>query len=308
MHAVPGWRDLPPDFRGASLALGNFDGVHRGHVAVLNAALDAGAHIGAPGAAAVFDPHPRAYFQPDAPPFRLMSAAQRDRALAAAGLTRVHVLPFDADLAAMTPETFVNQVLVEGLGAKNVAVGADFRFGAGRAGDGPLLARLCAQAQVGCVLVRPLGAADEKYASSGVRAALRAGEPERAAAILGRPWAIEGAVQQGDQRGRLLGFPTANIGLGDYLRARFGVYVVDVQCEAIGLRARGVANLGERPTVGGTEARLEVHVFDFDGDLYGRTLDVALVSFLRGERRFDGLGALKAQIAEDAARARSFPA
>ena len=305
MRVYHGHQSLPDHARGAVAALGNFDGVHRGHRAVLDLAIALGRALGAPAGAAVFTPHPRQVFAPDAPAFRLMSDAQRVRALDAAGAALVHHIGFDKRLAAMSPEAFVADVLHTGLGLRGVVTGADFCFGKGRAGSAADLQALCAERGIETRIAEAVTDKGEsgKISSSGVRNALREGRPEEAAALLERPFAIEGMVFKGDQRGRLLGFPTANIALGDYLRPAFGVYATRSRLPG-GAVAPGVANLGRRPTVDGHSERLEVHLFDYDGDLYGQVIETELVSFIRGERKFDGLEALKAQIAADSARAR----
>ncbi|MFC4724754.1 bifunctional riboflavin kinase/FAD synthetase [Glycocaulis abyssi] len=290
-------------------ALGNFDGVHAGHRAVLDVARNLADRIGSMPVAAVFSPHPRRLFRADEPPFRLMSDAQRERALLAAGAQRVDTIRFDAPLAAMTPEAFVRDVLVGQLALDGVVTGADFCFGKGRAGNAETLKSLGAQYGL-AVDIAPTLIADDleehgKFSSSAVRNALREGDVAAAAGLLGRPWAIEGEVAHGDKRGRTLGFPTANIPLGDYLRPKAGVYAVCAKLPGHAEPVGGVANIGKRPTVEGTEERLEVFFFDFSGDLYGKTLEVELIGFIREERRFDGLDALKNQIALDSDEARA---
>lgn len=304
MRLIHGWSGLSGADRGAALALGNFDGVHRGHRQVIADAAAAATRLAAPLGVITFEPHPRRWFQPDADPFRLTTLEQQGRALAALGVERLHVLPFGAELAAMGDEAFAREVLAEGLGARHVAAGFDVTFGAGRTGDPDALRRYGARYGFGVSIAERIDAPDgEKLSSSAVRDALSAGDPARAATILGRPFAIEGEVQHGDKRGRLLGTPTANVPLGEYVRPMFGVYAT--RSRVGGTEYAGVANLGNRPTVGGTQARLEVWLFGFDGDLYGRTLETALIAFIRPERKFDGLDALKAQIALDADAARS---
>jgi riboflavin kinase/FMN adenylyltransferase len=306
INAYYGHDALPDAARGAVVALGNFDGVHKGHAAVMAQAVELARQLGAPAGAAVFSPHPRRVFAPDTPPFALMNDAQRVRALAESGAQIVHHIAFDRALASMSPDAFVETVLHAGLGLKGVVTGADFCFGQGRAGSVYDLERLCAErgieARVAEAVV--IDGAPDKISSSAVRFALREGQPDVAAALLGRPFAIEGEVFTGDQRGRTLGFATANIRLGDYLRPAFGVYATRSHL-ADGRPVPGVANLGKRPTVDGLSERLEVHLFDFSGDLYGQTLETELVHFIRGERKFDGLDALKAQIAADSAAART---
>jgi riboflavin kinase/FMN adenylyltransferase len=296
---------LPDAARGAVVALGNFDGVHRGHAAVIGQAAVLAKTLDAPAGAAVFSPHPRRVFAPDTPPFALMTNAQRVRALAAEGAQIVHHIAFNRALAAMSPDAFVDEVLHAGLGLKGVVTGADFCFGKGRAGSAYDLQTLCAARGIETRIAEAVSASGdaEKISSSAIRNALREGRPEVAAALLGRPFAIEGEVFTGDQRGRLLGFPTANVALGDYLRPAFGVYATRSRLSD-GRWVPGVANLGRRPTVDGHSERLEVHLFDFQGDLYGETIETELVAFIRPEQKFDGLDALKAQIAADSDSAR----
>jgi riboflavin kinase/FMN adenylyltransferase len=304
IRRVHDWRGLAPGDQGACAAFGNFDGVHLGHQQVIAAAKAAADRLGAPLGVISFEPHPRRWFQPAAAPFRVMSVNQQARALAELGVDIFYVLPFGAELAGMSAPDFARGVLHESLRVRHVAVGFDVTFGKGRTGSGETLVELGRVCGFGVsVVARVDDAHGVKLSSSAVREALQAGRPEQAAAILGRPFAIEGVVAAGDQRGRLLGFPTANIELGDYVRPTFGVYAVVTRLPD-GREVKGVANLGRRPTVGGTVERLEAHLFDFAEDLYGQTVETALISFLRPEQRFDSLDALKAQIAEDAAAAR----
>jgi len=306
MHIVHGYTDLPDDLPARpTLALGNFDGVHRGHQAVISAARSA--RPDAPLAVATFDPHPRSFFAPGSPPFRLTRLPEKIRKLAALGVETCYVLPFDAALSAMTPEDFVSTVLMENLGVSAVTVGGDFRFGAKRAGNTDTLQALGQRHGFGVTALDSV--ADEEgalFSSSSARAALRGGKPEEATAILGEPHRIRGIVEQGDQRGRKLSFPTANLPLDDILAPKFGVYAVKVEImdgphEGI---VSGVANIGLRPTFEKTVPILEAHLFDFDGDLYGAEIAVALLSFIRPERKFDGLEALTMQIAADVETAR----
>lgn len=293
---------VPPGARGASLALGNFDGVHRGHQAVVAAAA---AHDLAL-MAAVFEPHPRRFFRPDAPPFLLQTSAQRARALAELGVVVLHEIRFDRALADMTDAAFVQDILVARLGVKHVAVGFDFRFGHDRMGDGASLKRLCAAAGVTVDIVDAVDDTrhEGKVSSTAVREALQAGDPATAADLLGRPWAIEGVVIDGFKRARGIGFPTANVGLGDYVRPLYGVYATMTDVGDGQWRA-GVSNCGVKPTVGGVaEPLLETHIFDFDGDLYGKRAETRLLHFLRPEQKFENFEALTKQIAEDSAHAR----
>lgn len=300
--------DMPRDARGAWTALGNLDGVHLGHQAVLAAACARARAAGLTAAAAVFEPHPRRFFQPQSAPFRLQSNSQRARALHAAGAAIVFQVPFDATLAAMNDADFCRIILQERLGVAGVAVGFDFCYGANRMGDAASLARHGAAFGFDAVIVDAVDDAahpDHKVSSSAIRAAIAEGDMAEAARLLGRPWAIEGTVIAGFQRGRTIDFPTANIDLADYARPAFGVYAVRADL-GDGVWRAGVANCGVKPTVAGDSAPLlEAHLFDFAGDLYGRTLEVQLLHFLRPERKFDSFAALTAQIAADANQARA---
>jgi riboflavin kinase/FMN adenylyltransferase len=293
----------PPGARGVAVALGNFDGVHLGHQAVVRAA----AAQSLPLSAAVFEPHPRRYFQPDAPPFRLQSQGQRARALEALGVQILHVLAFDRAMADRGDAEFAREILVDRIGAAHVAVGFDFRFGHDRVGDAARLQALGAQYGFS---VEVVDAVDDsrhagKVSSSEIRAAVQAGDADRAASLLGRPWAIEGAVIDGFKRARGIGFPTANVGLADYVRPRFGVYATRTDT-GDGVWRAGVSNIGVKPTVGGvSEPLVETHVFDWSGHLYGRTVETQVLKFLRPEQKFESFEALTAQIAQDADEARA---
>ncbi len=294
---------MPAEARGASVALGNFDGMHLGHAAVIHAAR--AARPDAPLAALTFEPHPRAFFRPDDPPFRLTLAAERARLLAALGVELLFEMPFDREFSLISAEDFVAEVLHGGLGARHLACGPDFAFGHRKGGDAALLAGRAGALDIGVSVVTPVADAAGPISSSRIRRALQDGYPEHAATGLGRPWAVTGIVAHGDKRGRTIGFPTANVALGRLLEPARGVYATRIALPD-GTHCDGVANIGRRPTVNaGPESRLEVHLFDYAGDLYGAEIAVALHTFLRGERKFAGLDALRAQIAEDAAQARA---
>ena len=300
------WREGPAAWQGGVVALGNFDGVHRGHQTLIaEAARQAGA-LGAPLVALTFEPHPRGFFVPDTGPFRLTLARAKRRLLADYGVQAVLAQHFDAGFAALSADAFLDEVLVKGLGTRHVVCGYDFTFGARRGGNVERLRAEGAARGVGVTVLEPVMREGEIYSSTRIREALRAGMVKEAAELLGHPWEIEGTVELGDQRGRTIGFPTANVALGEHLRPRFGVYAVRVVVE--GDESQGwrdaVANLGKRPTFGKLQENFEVHLFDFAGDLYGKTLRVALVDFIRPEMKFAGLDALKAQIAADGAAAR----
>ena len=305
VEIVTDWRGLPDALKGAAVAIGAFDGVHRGHQAVIAQARAAAERLGAPLAVVSFDPHPRRWFQPEAAPFRLMTSAQMARALGPLGVDRLYLLPFDTDMAAMTDETFARQVLSDGLGIRHAAVGFDFTYGKGRTGSPEGLRRHGETLGFGVTVVDRIDDPDGlKLSSSGVREALKAGDMTRAAASLGRPFAIEGEVIHGDKRGRAIGVPTANVRMGDYMRPAYGIYATRTRLPD-GRVVDGVANLGVRPMFEIDQPLLEVWLFDFDGDLYGQTIETELVAYLRGEMRFDGLEALKVQIDADAVAARA---
>jgi len=297
------WTGLPTEARGATVAMGNFDGVHKGHRAVIDTARAA---CDAPLGILTFEPHPRQYFAPDAPPFRLMNAEARANRLCRLGVRQLYELPFGAVLAGLTPECFAREVLVEGLGIAHVTVGADFCFGKDRAGTAETLQELGRSMGFGVTIVPLVGAAEGEYSSTAIRQALADGRTHEAERMLGHWHRIEGEVVHGDKRGRDFGWPTANMRLENLHLPRLGVYavLVDVLTGPNRMSCQGVASLGVRPMFGRNAPNLEVHLFDFSGDLYGEHLSVALVDFLRDEARFDSVDALIAQIASDAEDAR----
>ncbi len=304
IEVIRGWRDLPAGQRGAAVAIGAFDGVHRGHQAVIANAREAAQAIGAPLGVVSFDPHPRRWFQPDAAPFRLMTPTQMATALEPLGVERLYLLPFDAEMAAMTDEGFARTVLAGGLGIRHAAVGFDFTFGKGRTGSPEALTGYGRELGFTVSVAERHDDADGlKLSSSAVREALKAGDMDRAAAILGRPFAIAGEVIHGDKRGRTIGVPTANVDVSDYMRPAYGVYATRTRLPD-GRVIDGVASLGVRPMFAVETPLLEVWLFDFDEELYGQTIETQLIAFLRPEMAFDGLEALKVQIDRDAAAAR----
>ena len=304
MRVIDRWRGLNPDAQGAATALGSFDGVHRGHRAVIASAAAAARRLGAPLGVVTFEPHPRRLFSPDAEPFRLTNPAQQARALADLGVERLYRLPFDAELAALSDEAFAQEVLAEGLGVRHVSAGADISFGHGRTGSPAALKAYGQKFGFEVSIVSLVEDGGAKCSSSAIRQALTDGRPEDATELLGRPFAIEGVVVHGDHLGRTIGFPTANMSLGDYVRPKPGIYAARTRlCD--GREIAGVAYIGRRPTVNGVDERLEVNLFDFDEDLYGHTLETDLVAFIRGDQKFDGLDALVAQMNRDCAAARA---
>jgi len=291
------WRSVPATWKGGAVALGNFDGVHRGHQTLLAQTVAEASALGAPVVALTFEPHPRRFFVPDTGPFRLTLPPAKLRLLAQYGVQAVLAQRFDAAFAALSAETFIADVLLAGLGARHVVCGYDFTFGTRRSGN---VERLRAEGKTrgfGVTVLEPVTREGEIYSSTRIREALRAGWVTEAVGLLGHSWEIEGTVELGDQRGRTIGFPTANVALGEHLRPRFGVYAARALVD--GTWRNGVTNLGRRPTFGKLQENFEVHLFDFTGDLYGQTLRVALVDFIRPEMKFAGLDALKAQIAAD---------
>jgi riboflavin kinase/FMN adenylyltransferase len=299
--------DIAPEHRGAVVAIGNFDGVHRGHRAVIEAAKAIARAEAAALGVLTFEPHPRAVLAPPGKPFRLTPFRVKALALKALGVERLHLLRFTPALAAKPPETFIRDVLLAGIGARHLVVGEDFAFGKARAGNAALLRQVAGEAGIGVTLIAPQGEGMTKYSSSNARRLVTAGEVGAAAGILGRWFEIEGRVKTGDRRGRTLGFPTANVGLAGLLHPVAGVYALFAGAtQGTGIEWwPAVGNLGRRPTFGGEEERLEVHLFDFSGDLYGRRVCFRFVARLRAERKFDGLEALKAQIALDCRDARA---
>jgi riboflavin kinase/FMN adenylyltransferase len=303
MERLDGGSGVPQALRGGVVALGNFDGFHKGHQAVVGRAVARARAEGRPALVATFDPHPVRHFRPDAPPFRLTSLDQRQRLFAQAGADAMIVFGFDRELAATDAEIFVAKRLLGLIGTVGVVTGEDFTFGRGKAGNVEVLARLGAEHGFSVDAVGAVEEDGEPISSSRIRDALKAGDCDTAARLLTRPFAIEGVVEHGDKRGRTLGYPTANLSLGNYLRPRFGIYAVRGRLPG-GEVVTGAASLGIRPTFDPPKELLEPYFFDFAGDLYGQTIEVELVSFLRPEEKFAGLDALKGQMAADCAEAR----
>jgi riboflavin kinase/FMN adenylyltransferase len=294
---------VPDTLRGSIVALGNFDGFHLGHQAVVRRAVDRGFHERRPVIVATFEPHPVRLFKPDVPPFRLSTLDQRQELFAHAGADAMLVFEFDAALAAMDADSFVAEMLGERLGTAGVVTGDDFSFGKGRSGDVALLKRVGEAHGIAAEAVPQILVDGVRVSSGRIREALIAGDAATATRMLSRPYAIAGLVQPGDKRGRELGYPTANLALGDNQRPRYGIYAVRVR-PGDGSEHPGVASLGVRPTFEPPTELLEAHLFDFDGDLYGRTIEVALHAFIRDEAKFDTMEALTAQMREDEAEAR----
>jgi riboflavin kinase/FMN adenylyltransferase len=284
--------------RGGVIALGNFDGFHAGHQAVVGRAVRHAKDEGRPAIVATFDPHPVRFFKPDVPPFRLTTLAQRLELFGAAGADAMLVLPFDATLAATTAEDFITELLLDRYGAAGVVTGADFTFGRGRGGDVVTLADHARRLGFFTEMVAPVDDSEEVVSSSRIRDALRSGDCATATRLLTRPFTVRNVVQHGDKNGRLLGFPTANLDMGNYLRPRYGIYAVTGRLPD-GRILKGAANLGIRPSFDPPKELLEPHFFDFAEDLYGQEIDVAFHAFIRPEAKYDGMDALMAQIAKD---------
>lgn len=299
---------VPEPLRGAVIALGNFDGFHRGHQAVAGEAIRWAQGLGRPSIIATFDPHPVRFFKPDVPPFRLTTLEQRQELYLAAGATAMLVFHFDAELAGTSAEDFIQRILIDRFGAHGVVTGGDFTFGKGAKGNVALLRSLGSELGLQSRVVDPVaqGGPDGKsvVSSSRIRAALRDGDPQLAAQLLTRPFAIRGIVEHGDKRGRIIGYPTANLTLESYLRPKYGIYAVTGRILATGEMLKGAANIGIRPQFEPPKELLEPFFFDFSGDLYGQEIEVAFHHYLRGEAKFDSLEALMAQMDADCEQAR----
>ncbi|MDA5193940.1 bifunctional riboflavin kinase/FAD synthetase [Govanella unica] len=302
------YEDIPPQLRGGVVALGNFDGFHRGHQAVIRTAAAEAELLHAPLWVFTTEPHPRAFFRPGDPPFRLTPLRAKTHCLETFGVDNMLVLPFDPALSGMLAQDFVIEVLIGGLGIKHAVVGYDYRFGKGRGGGVDVLRQMGGMEHFGVTIVAPITEEDGStapvvYSSSVIRRALQDGQVRAATEALGHWWFIDGHVLEGDKRGRTIGFPTLNLSMDDYLLPAFGVYAVRVVLPT-GNVVEGVANIGRRPTFDKADVTLEVHLFDFTGDLYGQVVSVEIVDFIRPEQKFAGLDELKAQIAKDSVRAR----
>lgn len=301
MEIVREWRDRPPVTRGTVMAIGNFDGVHRGHQALLARACDIAQARGLKPAVMMFEPHPRSFFQPDRPFFQLTPLPRKLKLMELFGIEVAAVVNFDGALAALSAEAFVNEVLVDGLGIAHAVAGYNFFFGKGRGGNPQVLQELGAGAGVGVEIVEAAGAAGETFSSTRARETLAEGDPRGAAEVLGYWWRVIGTVTGGAGRGRSLGFPTANITLSDGQALRHGIYAVRVH-EAGAVR-HGAAYLGTRPTFDNGPAVLETFLLDYDGDLYGKTLEVEFIDYLRDDARFPDADSLVEQMRIDCEKA-----
>ena len=308
MHVFHGFDHVPRELRGAALAIGNFDGVHRGHQALLERARERAGASTRHGAAhlsgvMIFEPHPREFFHPERPHFRLTTLAQKLALFERFGLDMAVVIPFDKRLAGLSADDFVEQVLVAGLGVRHVVIGYDFLFGRARAGSAADMQRAGAEMGFGVSVIGPVGDGGEVFSSSAIRSEIALGDVRGAAEMLGHWWSVQGRVVGGHKLGTGMGFPTANIHLARSITLAHGIYAVFVGLQD--KRHLGAAYLGTRPTFDNGLPVLEIFLLDFNGDLYGREIDVAFVEFIRGDMRFDGMEALKVQMAADCAKART---
>jgi riboflavin kinase/FMN adenylyltransferase len=302
MIRLDGHQRIDDPLRGGVIALGNFDGFHAGHQAVVGRAVRHAKDEGRPAIVATFDPHPVRFFKPDVAPFRLTTLDQRQQLFAAAGADAMLVLPFDATLAGTTAEDFIAGLLLDRYGAAGVVTGSDFVFGKGRGGDVVTLAEHARAHGFFTEMVAPVDDSEDAISSSRIREALQAGDCATATRLLTRPFTVRNIVQHGDKNGRLLGFPTANLEMGQYLRPRYGIYAVTGRLLSEGPGGRtlkGAANLGIRPSFDPPKELLEPHFFDFAEDLYGQEIDVAFHAFIRPEAKYDSMDALMTQIAAD---------
>ncbi|MBC7101855.1 MAG: bifunctional riboflavin kinase/FAD synthetase [Parvibaculum sp.] len=306
MQIIRHHEHIAPGLRGAVYALGNFDGVHLGHQQVIGKAAAIAAEMGVPLGVLVFEPHPQQFFFPDRPFFRLTPFRAKARLLDRLGVDILAALPFDEKMSQRLAPEFVHDVLIDGFHAVHVVAGYDYRFGKGRAGDAAALSYMGEVEGFGVSIVEEVQEDGVTFSSTRIRELLAKGDPRGAAKLLGHWWTVETHIKQGDQRGRTIGFPTANLPLEDHVEPALGVYAVRIEFEDGPHKGvyDGVANVGRRPTFDKQDVLLEVHIFDFEGDLYGTHAAVSFIEYLRPERKFDGLDSLKAQIAKDSERAR----
>ena len=303
MDVITGWRDVPAQAKGAVLAIGNFDGVHRGHQAVLGRARDLAKKSGKRSGAVVFEPHPREFFAPDQPFFRLTPLPVKLELLAALGLDETFVIDFGPELSSLSPEAFAKDVIAQGLGASHVVVGYDFTYGKGRTGTPKELKALGTKLGFGVDIVEPVANDGVVFSSSQVREHLRKGELEKAAEQLGYWWRVRGKVERGAGRGKGLGFPTANLALAPGQDIAHGIYAVRVEHK--GKRYQGAGYVGQRPTFGAGQPVIEVYLFNFDGDLYGEDIEVEFMAHLRPDATFANGEELAAQMHEDIRKAQA---
>jgi riboflavin kinase / FMN adenylyltransferase len=303
MEVIRGWRDVPSAMYGASVAIGNFDGVHKGHQAVLDAAKLAVQPGDRPVGVVIFEPHPRKFFQPNKPLFLLTTLECKLGLFAALGMDMVSVLPFDATMAAMNADDFVREVLVEGLHARHVTTGYDFFFGKGREGNPNVLRTLGNKYDFGVTIVEAVGGSGEIFSSTRIRELLAEGDVASAADMLGSYWCVDGVVEKGAERGTLMGFPTANTRLEKGAALSHGIYAVRVTVD--GARYHGASYLGTRPTFDAGAPLLETFIFDFNGDLYNKKIRVEFIDFIRADAKFKSMDDLVKQMTIDCEKARN---
>jgi riboflavin kinase/FMN adenylyltransferase len=297
-------KGLGPEARGAAVAFGSFDGIHLGHQEVIREAAEAAYELGVPLGVVTLEPHPNRIFNPDSPPFLLMNPHQVARAVAELAAERLYLLPFGQQMASLSDRKFVEDILVHGLGVRHVAVGFDVTFGFGRTGNPEAMRRYGEEFGFSVSVAGEVDGPDgAKVSSTAIRKAISEGNPEKAARLLGRPFAIEGLVEKGQQLGRKLGIPTANVSLGEYVTPKLGVYATRTRLKD-GRHLPGATNIGMNPTTGLVEPRLEVWLFDFDEDIYGEVIETELVAFIRPEEKFPSIEDMLKVIASDAATAR----
>lgn len=302
MEILRSYSGVPPQLKGATIAIGNFDGVHRGHQFILNMVRQQANREKCLGGVMIFDPHPRLFFQKDKPMFNLTDQTQKLDLFKKNEMDLAVILPFDDNLSKLSAEKFVKDVLVEGLEVSGVVIGYDFHFGAGRTGSPEVMKRLGEQYSFKVVVVEPVGSGTEVYSSSFIRDCLRNGDVAGAKKALGYWWRVRGEVERGDGRGDSLGFPTANICLENGQDLKHGIYAVNIY---IGTKKyAGASYLGDRPTFGGGKPRLETFVFEFEGDLYNKMIEIEFIEFLREDESFEDVQSLKLQMEADCAKAR----
>lgn len=302
MQVINGYQNCPPEARNSVIALGNFDGVHNGHKIIISSAVEKAKAEKLPSAVMTFEPHPLAVFKPDSASFRTTPLTEKAKLIEALGIDFLFVIKFDQEFAAISPEKFIEDILINDLTAKHVITGYDFTFGYKRGGDTSLLQKYADSGAFSFTRVEAIGDGGEIFSTTKIREYLTNGEPEKAAKILGRNFAISGRVIKGEQRGRKIGFPTANIALDEYIRPKFGVYACRTEID--GKIYNAIANIGIKPTFGGEKELLELHIFDFDKNIYDAILSVELIKFIRPEKKFSAIDELKKQIESDCVKAK----
>ena len=303
MHVIQSHKHVPQEYRGASVAIGNFDGVHRGHRALIREAKAEARAKRVPSAVMVFEPHPREFFQPDEVQFRLTTLKRKLAIFEKLGVDLVFVEPFDAELAGLPAEAFIERVLVAGLGATHVVIGYDFYFGHKRGGNPELMVRAGEELGFGVTVMPPIAEDGEAFSSSAVRLHLAQGDVKGVTHMLGEPWRVSGRVVGGAKRGTGMGYPTANLPMPKSTTLGHGIYAVRAHLD--GMAYDAAAYLGTRPTFDDGQPVLEVFLFDFNGDIYGREIEIEFVDFIRGDRRFRSVEELIAQMEADIAKAKA---